>query len=290
MVGSTPQPRSEREGISKTTGRIFAQKLLASPSSSPHWAKFTPKWSSIVNGRHRTATLMLTLIDHGRLSGKCGPPSRSSRGRSGATGMNSTPHGWASKQTPPFDLAGGGDSAKSDRGSFMSLSQPLAAGRRSRDEEPLVGSCTARVLILIDIAELPAAAAAEKRANGSAPGGTARAAAGVVDGLRLSVLRVLTRLCLSCPVSSWVEWAPRFFDSRPGGVGKTPAELRARLRSPQVPQGVRGFRKVTQASFATFGDACLAMVCGTQGDPLARDRETALRRWAHGQKKHPPTW
>ena len=169
----------------------------------------------------------------------------------------------------------------------MSLSQPLAAGRRSRNEEPLAGSCTARVLILIDIAELPAAA--EKRANGGASARTARAAAGVVDGLRLSVLRVLTKLCLSCPANSWVEWAPRFFDSRPGGVGKTPAELRARLRSRQGPQGVRGFRKVTQASFTTFGDACLAMACGVQGDPLARDRETALRRWAHGQKKHPPT-
>lgn len=170
----------------------------------------------------------------------------------------------------------------------MSLSQPLAAGRCRRDEEPLVGSCTARVLILIDIAELPSAT--EKGANGAASGPTARAAAGVLDDLRLSVLRVLTQLCLSCPVHSWVEWAPRFFDSRPGGVGKTPAELRARLRSRQVHQGVRGFRKVTQASFSSFGDACLAMVCGIQGDPLARDRETALRRWAHGQKKHPPTW
>ena len=167
----------------------------------------------------------------------------------------------------------------------MSLGQPLAAGRRSRGEEPLVGSCTAQVLILIDVAELPAAA--EKRANGAASGRTARAAAGVVDGLRLGVLRVLTNLCLSCPANSWVEWAPRFFDSRPGGVGKTPAELRARLRSRQVPQGVRGFRKVTQASFTTFGDACLEMACGVQGDPLARDRETALRRWAHGQKKNP---
>ena len=153
----------------------------------------------------------------------------------------------------------------------------------------LVGSCTARVLILIDIAELPVAA--EKRANGAASGRAAsgRTAAGIVDGLRLSVLRVLTQLCLSCPTNSWVEWAPRFFDSRPGGVGKTPAELRARFRSRKVPQGVRGFRKVTQASFSTFGDVCLAMTCGTQGDPLARDRETALRRWAHGQKKHPPT-
>eukprot|EP00903_Cladosiphon_okamuranus_P005355 g5350.t1 len=177
----------------------------------------------------------------------------------------------------------------------MSSSQPLAVEGRGGDEETLVGSCTARVLILIDIAELPSAA--EKRANGAASGRGARAsaAAGVVDGLRLSVLRVLTQLCLSCPANSWVEWAPRFFDSRPGGVGKTPAELRARLRSRQVPQGVgvgvgvRGFRKVTQASFSAFGDACLGMVCGVQGDPLARDRETALRRWAHGQKKHPPT-
>ena len=174
----------------------------------------------------------------------------------------------------------------------MSVAQPLAVGRINRDEDALVGSCTARVLILIDIAELAAAAAVEtgKGANGASAAGRAahatEAAAGV-DGLRLSVLRVLTQLCLSSPVNSWVEWAPRFFDSRHGGVGKTPAELRARLRSRQAVQSVRGFRRVTHASFSAFGDACLAMACGTQGDPLARDRETALRRWAQGQKKHP---
>lgn len=192
-----------------------------------------------------------------------------------------------------FDLGQSGspcicDCCREIRERFMPLSQPLAAGRSSLDGEPPVGSCAARVLILIDVADFPAVA--EKRANVAAAGRTARAAAGVVDALRLSVLRVLTQLCLSCPADSWVEWAPRFFDSRPGGVGKTPAELRARLRSRQVPQGVRGFRKATQASFTTFGDTCLAMVCGIHGDPLARDRETALRRWAHGQKKHPPTW
>ncbi len=184
----------------------------------------------------------------------------------------------------------------------MSVAQPLAVGLRNRDEDALEGSCTARVLILIDIAELPAAAAAatansaaetEKRANGAyAAGRAAHAteAAAAIDGLRLGVLRTLTQLCLSCPANSWVEWAPRFFDSRHGGVGKTPAELRARLRSRQAVQGVRGFRRVSHASFSAFGDACLAMACGTQGDPLARDRETALRRWAQGQKKHPQSW
>lgn len=174
----------------------------------------------------------------------------------------------------------------------MSAAQPLAVGQRGLDEEPLVGSCTARVLILIDVAELPAAAETEKRANGVSrrPDAPATAAAGIVDGLCLGVLRVLTQLCLSCPLNSWVEWAPRFFDSRHSGVGKTPAELKARLRTRQAAQGVRGFRRVTQASFRAFGDACLAIACGTQGDPLARDRETALKRWAHGQKKHPTRW
>lgn len=190
--------------------------------------------------------------------------------------------------------------------SFMSVAQALPVGLRNRDEDALEGSCMARVLILIDIAELPAAASAdaaaaaadaaaatEKRANGASGAGRAAHAtesAAAVDGLRLGVLRTLTHLCLSCPANSWVEWAPRFFDSRDGGVGKTPAELRARLRSRQAVQGVRGFRRVTHASFSAFGDACLAMACGTQGDPLARDRETALRRWAHGQKKHPQSW
>lgn len=178
--------------------------------------------------------------------------------------------------------------------SSMSAAHRLAVGQRGRDEEPIVGSCTARVLILIDLATLPAATETEKRANGGASRpaatSTAPATAGIVDGLRLGVLRVLTQLCLSCPLNSWVEWAPRFFDSRHGGVGKTPAELKARLRTRQAVPGVRGFRRVTQASFRAFGDACLAITCGIQGDPLARDRETALRRWAHGQKKHPTKW
>ncbi|CAN0327888.1 unnamed protein product, partial [Ectocarpus sp. 12 AP-2014] len=55
-------------------------------------------------------------------------------------------------------------------------------------------------------------------------------------------------------------------------------------------QSVRGFRRVTQGSFRAFGDACLAVACGTQGDPLARDQEIASRRWARGQKKRSPTW
>ncbi|CBJ27269.1 expressed unknown protein [Ectocarpus siliculosus] len=168
----------------------------------------------------------------------------------------------------------------------MSATQPLAEDERSRPEEPLVASCTARVLLLIDIAQLPAAAEYETGANGA----SRIAAAAVVDGLQLSVLRVLSQLCLSCSSNSWVEWAPRFFDSRKCGVGKTPAELKARLRSRQAAQSVRGFRRVTQGSFRAFGDACLAVACGTQGDPLARDREIALRRWARGQKKHSPTW
>ncbi|CAN0091694.1 unnamed protein product [Scytosiphon promiscuus] len=167
----------------------------------------------------------------------------------------------------------------------MSASQPLAVSRRAQDKESLAASCTARVLVLIDVAGLPAAAEREKGGINAS-----RNSATVVDGLRLSILRVLAQLCLSCRENSWVEWAPRFFDSRYGGVGKTPAELKARLRSRQAAQGVRGFRKVTQASFRAFGDACLAMACGTYGDPLARDRVTALRRWAHGQKKHPSTW
>lgn len=161
----------------------------------------------------------------------------------------------------------------------VSAPGPLAVGPRDRNDTPLHGSCTTRVLILIDVAEL----AAEKSANG------ALGTAGFIDGLSLSVLRVLTQLCLSCPNDSWVEWAPRFFDSRHGGVGKTPAELKARLRARQAAQGTRGFARVTHASFQAFGDACLAMACGTQGDPLLRDRESALRRWAHGRNNHRPT-
>lgn len=162
----------------------------------------------------------------------------------------------------------------------MSVFQPLAAERRDRGDTVLHGSCAARVLILIDIAELPV----RKGANGELD--TAR----FVDGLRLSVLRVLTQLTLSCPQDSWVDWATRFFDSRQGGIGKTPAELKARLRSRQAAQGTRGFARATQASFEAFGDACLAVACGIQGDPLARDREAALRRWSRGRKKPPPTW
>lgn len=162
---------------------------------------------------------------------------------------------------------------------LMSAPGPLAVGPRDRNDTPLHGSCTTRVLMLIDIAEL----AAEKSTNGAL--GTAE----FIDGLSLSVLRVLTQLCLCCPKDSWVEWAPRFFDSRHGGVGKTPAELKARLRARQAAQGTRGFARVTHASFQAFGDACLAMACGTQGDPLRRDRESALRRWARGRKNHPPT-
>lgn len=165
----------------------------------------------------------------------------------------------------------------------MSAPQPMAAGKRGRDDTPLHGSCAARVLVLVDVAEL----SGEKSSNGI---GASSSAALFIDGLRLSVLRVLTRLCVSCPQESWVEWATRFFDSRRCGVGKTPAELKARLRSRQAAQGTRGFTRLTQASFRAFGDACLAVACGVHGDPLARDRDVALRRWAHGRNQRRHAW
>lgn len=156
----------------------------------------------------------------------------------------------------------------------MSAPQPLAEGRR---EIPLHGSMPVRVLVLIDVGDLVVG----KNANGVPD--TAR----YIDGLRLSVVRVLTQLCISCPQGLWVEWAARFFDSRRGGVGKTPAELKARLRSRQAVQSTRGFTRATQASFEAFGSACLAVACGLQGDPVGRDREAALRRWSHARKKQP---
>lgn len=159
----------------------------------------------------------------------------------------------------------------------MSAPQPLAEGRR---DIPLHGSLPVRVLLLIDVGDL----VAELGANG-VPDTT-----WYIDGLRLSVLRVLSQLCMSCPKGSRVEWATRFFDSRHGGVGKTPAELKARLRSRQALQGTRGFKRVTQDSFEAFGNACLAVACGLQGDPLARDREAALRRWSHARKKKHSNW
>lgn len=150
------------------------------------------------------------------------------------------------------------------------------------------GSCAARVLILIDIADL---ASAKNAPNGDLSSecvaAAAPSAARFVDTLRLSVLRVLTQLCEARARDGHrVEWATRFFDSRPAGIGKTPAELKAKLRSRQAAQGTRSFGRVTQASFEAFGDACEAVACGVLGDPLARDRDTALRRWRHGQRKH----
>lgn len=159
----------------------------------------------------------------------------------------------------------------------MSAPQPLAEGRR---EIQLHGSLPVRVLLLIDVGDL----VVEKGANGVPD------TALYIDGLRLSVVRVLSQLCISCPRSSRVEWATRFFDSRHGGVGKTPAELKARLRSRQALQGTRGFKRVTQESFEAFGNACLAVACGLQGDPIACDREAALRRWSHARKKKPSNW
>ena len=151
----------------------------------------------------------------------------------------------------------------------------MDTGAPNEDNQALHGSCAARVLILIDTADF---------ASKNGAGGSARDAAICVDSVRLSVLRVLLQLCRSCPQDSWLEWATRFFDSRHSGVGKTPSELRARLRSRLSARPNRGFTRVTQASFQAFGEACLAVSCGVQGDPLARDLETALKRWIHRRK------
>lgn len=141
-------------------------------------------------------------------------------------------------------------------------------------------SCATRVSILIDVGEF----AAEK-----SPIGSARDATLFVDGLRLSVLRVLTQLYSSCPRDSWLEWSTHFFDSRHSGIGKTPSGLRARLKSRLLAsRRNRGFTRVSHTSFQAFGEACLAVVVGIQGDPLARDREIALKRWARGRKDQPP--
>lgn len=163
----------------------------------------------------------------------------------------------------------------------MSIPHPVDPGKKEWGNISLHGSCATRVLVLIDIADW---VDIENGAN------DATDSALFLDRLRLSVLRVLTQLCLSCPQDSWVEWAPRLFDSRHGGVGKTPAELSARLRSRRAAQGTRGFTRVSRSSFEAFGDAALAVACGTQGDPLLRDREAALRRWNRGRKKQALTW
>lgn len=204
--------------------------------------------------------------------------------------------------------------------------KPLAPGRHggqsgkptSQESETASSGCSARVLVLIDVGPLanqtahpvqpqkPANTEATKYVT-TAPAGRVQSPAtqhtttagaiaarttGFIDALRLSVLRVLSQLSLSCAPGTYVEWAPRFFDSRHSGVGKTPAELRARLRSRLQAQGGkqgkwRGFTRLTQESFRAFGDTCLAMACGVQGDPLARDRQAALRRWSHGRKHDP---
>lgn len=166
-------------------------------------------------------------------------------------------------------------------------------GRRSTFQE--ASTCSVKVLVLIDVGHLAQTYSDQKGANVGAPGrcqtqpslssSPVAASTVFVDGLRLSVLRVLSQLSLSCPPDSCVEWAARFFDSRHSGVGKTPLELKARLRSRQAAQGTRGFTHLSQASFQKFGDACLAVASGVQGDPLARDRQAGLRRWSHGRKK-----
>lgn len=149
----------------------------------------------------------------------------------------------------------------------------------AKDDLAMRGSCAARVSILIDVAEV----AAKK-----SPTGSARDVTLFVDGLRLSVLRVLTQLYSSCPEDSWLEWSTHFFDSRHSGIGKTPSGLRARLKSRLASRRNRGFTRVSHTSFQAFGEACLAVAVGVQGDPLARDRETALKRWARGRKERPP--
>lgn len=151
--------------------------------------------------------------------------------------------------------------------------------RKRQRNTSLLESSSNRVIVLVDVCHL----ASPKGAN-------TLDTSKYIDGLRLSVLRILVQLSLSCTQDFFVEWTTRFFDSRHDGVGKTPAELKARLRSRKVAQGARGFTRLTKASFQAFGDACLAVVCGLQGDPLARDHETALRRWYHGRKKELQKW
>lgn len=151
-----------------------------------------------------------------------------------------------------------------------------AKSSRARDQaiELITSSCSVRVVVLIDVCQLAA-----RRGNDDVE------SAKFIDGLRLSVLRILAQLSVSCPGGSYVEWATRFFDSRYHGIGKTPSELKARLRSRKAAQGTRGFTCLTQKSFQAFGDACLAVACGMQGDPLACDHELALKRWSNWQKK-----
>lgn len=160
-------------------------------------------------------------------------------------------------------------------------SLPMDEDTTSQDDLVMLGSCAARVSILIDVADF----AAKK-----GPTGSARDATLCVDGLRLSVLRVLTQLYSSCPKDSWLEWSTHFFDSRHNGIGKTPSGLRARLKSRLASRRNRGFTRVSHTSFQAFGEACLAVAVGVQGDPLARDQETALKRWARGRKDQPPEW
>lgn len=158
----------------------------------------------------------------------------------------------------------------------MLQGQDTSSMIHGNNTSPMESSCAGRVLVLIDVSRL----AAQQGANDLE-------AAKFIDSLRLSLLRILAQFSLSCPKDSWVEWSTRFFDSRHDGVGKTPSELKARLRSRKASQGKRGFTRLTRATFEAFGNACLAVACGLQGDPLARDHEVSLRRWSRGRKEKP---
>ncbi|CAM9379691.1 unnamed protein product, partial [Choristocarpus tenellus] len=140
-----------------------------------------------------------------------------------------------------------------------------------------MGICAVRVLLLIDIS--PALTA---RGDDCATLTTL-----FLDGLRLSILRVMIQNYFSCPDDSRVEWCYWFFDSRSEGIGKTPLELRARLRS-RLPRKRRGFAHFDKSSFRVFGEDCLAMICAVQDDPFLRDQTAILRRWSQGKRQHPP--
>lgn len=173
----------------------------------------------------------------------------------------------------------------------LSLAKQQRSCYRPRLSQGLIPSCSTRVLVLINVSKLAQISQQNEQDTNInhqkhyTAAAAAASATAVVDGLRLSVLRVLSQLSLTCPQDSCVEWAVRFFDSRHGGIGKTPSELKARLRSRRAAPVQRGFTRLSRESFQAFGDACVTVACGLQGDPLARDRQLALRRWSHGRAK-----
>ncbi|CAN0106802.1 unnamed protein product, partial [Discosporangium mesarthrocarpum] len=157
-----------------------------------------------------------------------------------------------------------------------------ARGNRTRDGQGIRlphGICLVRALVLIDLSPLLV----------TKHGDWVTAATIFLDALRLSVLRILVQLHLHCPKESWVEWSYRFFDSRRDGVGKTPRQLKARLRSRLRANGAsrrtRGFTRLDKSSFHAFSEACLAIICAVQDDPLLRDQAAVFRRWAHGRRQ-----